>query len=69
MSAAQIKEAAQQETSVEIEAALAWHDDDPRKTIETLLDDIRHLKLQLALTEATSSRGFARGWHPSFERV
>ena len=69
MSALPVEEAAQDETIDEVEAALAWHDGDPRKTIETLLDDIRHLRLQLALTEATSSRGFARGWHPSFFRA
>ncbi|MCJ8521515.1 hypothetical protein ABID21_004650 [Pseudorhizobium tarimense] len=69
MSAVQIEDATQEETIDEVEAALAWHDGDPRKTIETLLDDVRHLKLQLALTEASSSRGFARGWHPSYDRT
>lgn len=68
MSAAQVKEAAQEET-IDEEAALAWYDGDPRRTIVTLLDDIRHLKLQLALAEATSSRGFTRGWQPSFDRT
>lgn len=68
MSAVQIEEAVQEEIVNEVEAALAWHDGDARKTIETLLDDVRHLKLQLALTEATSSRGFTRGWRPRLER-
>ena len=69
MSKVQLDEAAQDEAMNEVQAALAWHDGDPLKTIATLLEDVRHLKLQLALTQATSSRGFARGWHPSFERV
>lgn len=68
MSAVQIEEASQEETIDEVEAALAWHDGDARKTIETLLDDIRHLKLQLVLIEATSGRGFTRGWRPQLER-
>ena len=68
VSAVQIDDAAQEETIDEVEAALAWHDGDPRKTIETLLDDIRHLKLQLILLEGTSSRGFTRGWRPKLEQ-
>ena len=68
MSAVQIEEAAHEETVDEVEAALAWHNSEPRKTIATLLEDIRHLRLQLALTEATSSRGFARGWRANFDR-
>jgi hypothetical protein len=47
----------------QIEAALAWHDDDPRATI-----DILYLRQQLALAEAAMSRGMTRGWVPSFER-
>ncbi len=54
--------------SRQIEAALAWHDDDPRATIATLLEDIRYLRQQLALAEGTMSRGMTRGWVPSFER-
>ncbi len=49
----------------EVEAALAWHGDDARATIATLLDDCRHLRRQLALTEGAMSRGFTRGWQPS----
>jgi len=52
----------------QIEAALAWHDDDPRATIATLLEDILYLRQQLALAEAAMSRGMTRGWVPSFER-
>lgn len=68
MSALPNDEATQEEAVDEVEAALAWHNGDARQTIATLLDDIRHMRLQLALTEVASSRGFARGWHPSFER-
>lgn len=68
MSAAPIDDAVQDEPIDEVEAALAWHDGDPRKTIETLLDDVRHLKLQLMLLDGTSSRGFTRGWRPQLER-
>ena len=53
----------------EVEAALGWHDGDARAAIATLLDDCRHLRLQLALTEAAMSRGFTRGWTPSSERL
>lgn len=68
MSAVQIEDAAQEETVDEVEAALAWHDGDARRTIETLLEDVRHLKLQLVLLDGTSSRGFTRGWRPNLER-
>jgi hypothetical protein len=51
-----------------IDMALAWHNGDPRATIETLLADCQHLRLQLALMEGISSRGMARGWAPRFER-
>jgi hypothetical protein len=51
-----------------IDIALAWNDGDPRATIGMLLDDCRHLRLQLALAEAGMSPGFTRGWVPSFER-
>ncbi|CAN7707838.1 hypothetical protein [Rhizobium sp. LjRoot258] len=36
----------------EVQAALAWHDDDVNATIAPLLEDIRHLRQQLALAEA-----------------
>ena len=53
----------------EVEVALAWHGGDARAAIATLLDDFRHLRLQLVLTEAAMSRGFTRGWRPSPERT
>lgn len=56
------------ETEQEIEAVLAWHDDNARAAIFTLLDDIKHLRRQLALTECVMSRGMARSWRPSYDR-
>ncbi|MBP2443784.1 hypothetical protein [Rhizobium leguminosarum] len=52
----------------EVQAALAWHDDDACATISTLLEDIRHLRMQLLLTEGAMSRGMTRGWTPTLER-
>lgn len=52
----------------EVETALAYHDEDAKATIATLLGDIKHLRLQLALAEAAMSQGMTRGWKPKFER-
>lgn len=52
----------------DIAAALAFHSGDVRATIGTLLDDIKFLKEQLAVTQIGMSIGFTRGWQPSFER-
>ena len=52
----------------EIEAVLVYHEDDARAAIGTLLDDIKPLRRQLALTEGAMSRGMARGWQPSYDR-
>jgi hypothetical protein len=62
---------AQAETDMrwEVEAVLAWHDEDAKAAIATLLEDNRHLRKQLALAEFAGSRGFARGWRPSYERT
>nr|WP_306871187.1 hypothetical protein [Neorhizobium galegae] len=57
------------DTQWEIEAVLAWHDDDAKAAIATLLEDNRHLRKQLALAEFAGSRGFARGWRPAYERI
>jgi hypothetical protein len=51
-----------------VDAALAWHDGNARATIATLIEDCRHLRSQLALTEGAMSRGMTRGWTPSFDR-
>jgi len=58
----------QLDTDFEVEAALAFHDKDAKATIATLLGDIKHLRMQLALAEAAMSRGMTRGWIPKFER-
>ncbi|ULJ73003.1 hypothetical protein [Rhizobium gallicum] len=57
-----------EEIDYEVEAALAFHDDDAKATIATLLADHHHLRLQLALAESALSRGLVRGWRPSFDR-
>ncbi|APG87562.1 hypothetical protein SAMCCGM7_pC0360 (plasmid) [Sinorhizobium americanum CCGM7] len=49
----------------EVAAALAWHNGDAEATIQTLLDDCKHLREQLALAEISMSLGFTRGWKPS----
>lgn len=51
----------------EVEAAIAWHNGDARAVVATLLDDVRHLRLQLALAEGAMSRGMVRGWRPAYE--
>jgi hypothetical protein len=52
----------------EVEAVLAWHDDNARAAIETLLLDCKHLRRQLALTEAAMSQDITRAWRPDFDR-
>lgn len=52
----------------EVEAVLAWHDEDAKAAIATLLKDCRYLRRQLALAEAAMSAGMTRGWRPSYER-
>jgi hypothetical protein len=49
----------------EVEAVLAWHDDDPKAAIGALLTDIRHLRHQLMLASIAMSSGFTRGWMPA----
>lgn len=52
----------------EVEAVLAWHDENAKAAIATLLNDIHHLREQLALADRALSRGMTRGWHPSYGR-
>ncbi|MGO7034773.1 hypothetical protein ACCS91_31420 [Rhizobium ruizarguesonis] len=52
----------------EREKVIAYHRGDAHAAIDTLLEDIRHLRRQLALTEGAMSRGMARGWRPSYHR-
>jgi hypothetical protein len=61
------KETEKQEARNELEDVLAYHEGDALAAVQTLLDDCRHLRQELALTEDASSRGFTRGWRPSFE--
>lgn len=57
-----------EQPGADVELVLAWHHGDARAAIATLLEDCRHLRQQMALTEASSSVGFTRGWRPAYER-
>ena len=52
-----------------VEAALAWHEGDARAAIATLLDDCRHLRMQLVLASGAMSKGMTRGWQPAADRT
>ncbi|MGO7300345.1 hypothetical protein ACCS72_28420 [Rhizobium ruizarguesonis] len=47
---------------------IAYHSGDTHAAIGTLLEDIRHLRRQLALAEGAMSRGMTRGWRPDYDR-
>ncbi|MGO7673871.1 hypothetical protein ACC817_28615 [Rhizobium ruizarguesonis] len=47
---------------------IAYHRGDAHTAIDTLLEDIRHLRRQLALAEGAMSRGMTRGWRPDYDR-
>ncbi|MGO7513374.1 hypothetical protein ACC677_08580 [Rhizobium ruizarguesonis] len=47
---------------------IAYHSGDTHAAIDTLLEDIRHLRRQLALAEGAMSRGMTRGWRPDYDR-
>ena len=51
-----------------VDHIIAWHDGDSRAAIETLMEDILHLRMQLALATAAMGRGFTRGWKPEADR-
>ncbi len=63
-----MKTATQLDINWEVEAVLAWHDEDAKAAITTLLDDIHHLRAQLTLADQALSRGMTRGWRPIFRR-
>jgi hypothetical protein len=48
----------------EVEAVLAWHDDNARAAISTLLDDCRYLRAKLAQTRGDASDDATPGWVP-----
>ena len=52
----------------EIAEVLAYHQGDAQAAIGTLLNDIRHLRWQLVLTEGAMGRGITRGWRPRYDR-
>ena len=47
---------------------IAYHKGDREAAICTLLEDIRHLRRQLALAEGAMSKGMTRGWLPEYDR-
>ncbi|MGP4671806.1 dehydrogenase [Agrobacterium salinitolerans] len=51
-----------------VDHIIAWHDGDSRAAIETLMEDIQHLRMQLALATAAMGKGFTRGWKPEAAR-
>ena len=51
-----------------VEAVLAYHGGDVHAAITTLVEDCRHLRQQLAVTEFAMSRGMTRGWTPKLDR-
>lgn len=51
-----------------VDHIIAWHDGDSRAAIETLMEDILHLRMQLGLATAAMGRGFTRGWMPEVDR-
>lgn len=51
-----------------VDAALAYHNDDVRATISTLLADCGHLREQLVIAKGCISKGLTRGWTPELER-
>lgn len=52
-----------------VDRIIAWHDGDSRAAIETLMGDIQHLRMQLALATAAMGTGFTRGWKPEADRT
>lgn len=52
----------------EVDFTLQIHNGDARSAIATLIDDLHHLRRQLALADAAISRGLTRGWRPTIER-
>ncbi|MGO4440074.1 hypothetical protein [Rhizobium sp. RAF56] len=59
----------EEQVAWEMQAVLAWHDEDAKAAIKTLLLDCRHLRTQLATAEILISRGMGRGWRPLFDRA
>jgi hypothetical protein len=52
----------------ELDQVLSHHDGDALAAVQTLLEDCRHLRLQISLAQSAMSPGFTRGWRPSYDR-
>ena len=61
-----MRAATKRDINWEVEAVLAWHDENAKAAIATLLEDIYHLREQLVLADQALSRGLTRGWRPIF---
>ena len=48
---------------------LKAHRGDAEAAIAGLLDDVNYLQDQIAYASLAMSRGFTRGWKPSFRRI
>jgi hypothetical protein len=62
------KEADKEEVRSELDEVLSYHGGDALAAVQTLLDDCKHLRRELVLTEGAMSRGMTRGWKPRFDR-
>jgi hypothetical protein len=52
-----------------IEAILDAHGGDARAAITDLVQRIQHLRYQLTLVSAVTSKGLVRGWEPSLDQT
>lgn len=52
-----------------VEEVLEAHHGDAEAAIAGLLDDVIFLQGQIAYASLAMSRGFTRGWKPSFRRI
>ncbi|CDZ43118.1 Hypothetical protein NGAL_HAMBI1146_58910 [Neorhizobium galegae bv. officinalis] len=51
----------------DVTTILIAHGDDANAAIAALIAEIRRLHQQLALAEFAGSRGFSRGWQPTYD--
>lgn len=57
------------ESADPVTAVLDAHGGDVRAAVTGLLNDIEYLRNQIAFASLVTSRGYAYGWVPSFERT
>ncbi len=66
MSAVQ-KVSEKEEARAELDDVLAYHGGDALAAVQSLLNDCRNLRGQLAISEQITSVGYVRGWKPKYE--